>query len=589
MKYTLQVMLLLASCLSSEHMRAHGPEHGTNQLSGRIVDAETNQGIAYAVIQIEGTTLGTATDTAGFYSLSRLPESRPITAVASAVGYDRQKQTVAIIAGQQTRLDFKLRSTAIMEQIVVTADRQATKRTEAPTVVNVLSSKLFDQTSSGNIADALGYVSGLRMEYTCSNCGTSQIRINGLEGQYSQILLDSRPVFSSLAAVYGLEQLPAGMVDRVEVIRGGGSALYGSNAIAGVVNIITKEPHRNSVSLANTTGFTDSGTADVNTSLNASMLSDDRRAGAYLFASVRNRDNYDRNDDGFSDIPKVASQIAGFRAYYKTGAYSKLTFEYHHINDFRRGGDHLERPPHESDITEQARHSINGGGLQFDLFTPNQRHKIGVYASYQDVRRESYCGTDKNPDAYGKTSDNTLVAGAQYTYRMHKFLFLPAHLTFGMEYNRNNLHDRMLGYDRDMRQMSCTYGGYVQNEWESERLNFVIGARIDKNNRIGNPVFSPRANIRYTPVRNVILRAGYTSGYRAPQAYDEDLHVNAVGGNVSFSIPTSSRSTRTASRCRPISTATRARCSSTCWPKDSTRASTTYSFSKSGRPTRKAT
>ena len=168
MKYTLQVMLLLASCLSSEHMRAHGPEHGTNQLSGRIVDAETNQGIAYAVIQIEGTTLGTATDTAGFYSLSRLPESRPITAVASAVGYDRQKQTVAIIAGQQTRLDFKLRSTAIMEQIVVTADRQATKRTEAPTVVNVLSSKLFDQTSSGNIADALGYVSGLRMEYTLS-------------------------------------------------------------------------------------------------------------------------------------------------------------------------------------------------------------------------------------------------------------------------------------------------------------------------------------------------------------------------------------------------------------------------------------
>ena len=92
----------------------------------------------------------------------------------------------------------------------------------------------------------------------------------------------------------------------------------------------------------------------------------------------------------------------------------------------------------------------------------------------------------------------------------------------------------MLGYDRDMRQMSCTYGGYVQNEWESERLNFVIGARIDKNNRIGNPVFSPRANIRYTPVRNVILRAGYTSGYRAPQAYDEDLHVNAVGGNVSL-------------------------------------------------------
>lgn len=258
-------------------MRAHGPEHGTNQLSGRIVDAETNQGIAYAVIQIEGTTLGTATDTAGFYSLSRLPESRPITAVASAVGYDRQKQTVAIIAGQQTRLDFKLRSTAIMEQIVVhgrpsghQAYRSAYRRQR--TLVETVRSNLLGQYSR-----------------------RARIRFRPAHGIYLLELRNfadpdqraGRPVFADSArqppriqlAGSGLRSrtTAAGMVDRVEVIRGGGSALYGSNAIAGVVNIITKEPHRNSVSLANTTGFTESGTADVNTSLNASMLSDDRR------------------------------------------------------------------------------------------------------------------------------------------------------------------------------------------------------------------------------------------------------------------------------------------------------------------------
>ena len=88
------------------------------------------------------------------------------------------------------------------------------------------------------MADVLNFQTGLRVEETCSNCGVPQIRINGLEGQYTQILMDSRPIFSSLASVYGLEQLPAGMVDRIEVIRGGGSALYGANAIAGVVNII---------------------------------------------------------------------------------------------------------------------------------------------------------------------------------------------------------------------------------------------------------------------------------------------------------------------------------------------------------------
>ena len=534
MKYTLQVMLLLASCLSSEHMRAHGPEHGTNQLSGRIVDAETNQGIAYAVIQIEGTTLGTATDTAGFYSLSRLPESRPITAVASAVGYDRQKQTVAIITGQQTRLDFKLRSTAIMEQIVVTADRQATKRTEAPTVVNVLSSKLFDQTSSGNIADALGYVSGLRMEYTCSNCGTSQIRINGLEGQYSQILLDSRPVFSSLAAVYGLEQLPAGMVDRVEVIRGGGSALYGSNAIAGVVNIITKEPHRNSVSLANTTGFTESGTADVNTSLNASMLSDDRRAGAYLFASVRNRDNYDRNDDGFSDIPKVASQIAGFRAYYKTGAYSKLTFEYHHMEEFRRGGDLLNRPPHEANVAEQTEHSINGGGLKYDYFSPNEKHRFNVFASAQHINRDSYYGGGQDLNAYGNTTDLNWMAGSQYVYSFGKCIFMPSDLTAGIEFNQDKLEDNMWGYHRTVDQKVNIGSAFLQNEWKNDHWGFLLGGRLDKHNLIDHIIFSPRANLRFNPTQNINLRLSYSSGFRAPQAFDEDLHVENVGGNVAM-------------------------------------------------------
>lgn len=85
----------------------------------------------------------------------------------------------------------------------------------------------------------MNFQSGLRVETNCGNCGTTQLRINGLEGQYSQVLLDSRPIFSSLASVYGLEQLPVAMIERVEVIRGGGSALFGANAIGGVVNIIT--------------------------------------------------------------------------------------------------------------------------------------------------------------------------------------------------------------------------------------------------------------------------------------------------------------------------------------------------------------
>ncbi len=89
-------------------------------------------------------------------------------------------------------------------------------------------------------ADGLNFQPGVRVENNCQNCGFQQVRINGLEGPYTQILVDSRPIFSAQTGVYGLEQIPANMIERVEIMRGGGSALFGSSAIAGTINIITK-------------------------------------------------------------------------------------------------------------------------------------------------------------------------------------------------------------------------------------------------------------------------------------------------------------------------------------------------------------
>ena len=131
---------------------------------------------------------------------------------------------------------------------------------------------------------------------------------------------------------------------------------------------------------------------------------------------IRDRDSYDRNGDGFSDIPELNSETVGFRAYYKTSPYTRLTAEYHHIHEFRRGGNAFDLPPHMADIAEQLNHKIDGGGLKFDWFSPDGRHRLGVYASAQRIGRDSYFGTDRNPDAYGATGDETFVAGTQYTY-----------------------------------------------------------------------------------------------------------------------------------------------------------------------------
>ena len=366
---------------------------------------------------------------------------------------------------------------------------------------------------------------------TIVNCGFQQVRINGLDGPYTQILMDSRPIFSALSGVYGLEQIPANMIERVEVMRGGGSALFGASAIAGTINIITKEPLRNSGSIAHSiTSIGGSGDFDNNTSLNASLVTDNNKAGIYIFGQNRQRSGYDHDNDGFTELPELKAQTLGFRSYLKTSNYSKLTFEYHHISEYRRGGDRLNRPPHEADIAEQLNHSIDGGGLNYSLFTPDEKHRVNVYASAQHIGRDSYYGTEQNLNAYGETEDLTVVAGTQYIYSFDKCLFMPADLTAGIEYNYDNLRDEMKGYNRKTRQEVHTESAFLQNEWKNDRWSILVGGRLDKHNLIDHVIFSPRANLRFNPNRSINLRASYAGGFRAPQAFDEDLHVSLVGG-----------------------------------------------------------
>ena len=421
-----------------------------------------------------------------------------------------------------------------MDDVVVSATRNETNKRNTATIVNVTSHKIFDNTASTNLAESVRFQPGLRVENTCGNCGAVQLRINGLEGQYSQVLLDSSPIFSSLAGVYGLEQLPVAMIERVEVIRGGGSALFGSNAIGGVVNIITKEPLRNSLSLSHTTGISKDSALENNTSINGSFVSDDHRAGVYIFGMAKDRDAIDFNDDGFTDVLKMESQTLGFRGYYKTSAYSKLTAEYHHISEYRRGGDNIDLPPHMAEIAEDVRHKINGGSLRWSYFSPDTRHNVDIYTSAQAIARNSYYGTGKDPNAYGLTKDLTWVSGAQYSYMFEKCLFMPAQLTVGAEYSYNDLNDHSIGFDRSILQTVRTAGVYLQNEWQSEKVNFVVGGRLDKHSMMENVIFSPRANLRYSPIEDIGLRVSYSSGYRAPQAFDEDLHIDAVNNQSSI-------------------------------------------------------
>lgn len=497
---------------------------------GHIISANTGEHLPFATITIKDTTIGCAANGTGHYSINNIPVGEH-TIVVSAIGYETKELNYIAIARTSEELNFSLvETTTMVDEIVVSATRNETNRRQTATVVNVASTKLFEGTASSNLSEAMNFQSGLRVENTCGNCGAPQLRINGLEGQYSQILLDSRAIFSSLAGVYGLDLMPVAMVERVEVIRGGGSALFGSSAIGGVVNIITKDPVRNTLSLSNTTNIMEDGTPDINTSLGGAFVSDDYKLGTYIFGQVKNRGGYDRNDDGFTDITALRSETAGFRGYYKTSAHSRLSAEYHHIHDFRRGGNNLDMAPHMADLCEQVDHSIDGGSISFSYF-PNVKHRASGYISAQNISRSSYFGADMNPDAYGTTRDLTLVGGAQYTHNYKAGL--PAELTAGVEYNYNALNDYYIATGRRIDQHTSVYGLFAQNEWKSEKFNALVGFRLDKHNMIQKPIFSPRVTLRYNPVSDLGLRASYSSGYRAPQAYNEDLHIDALNHTVS--------------------------------------------------------
>ena len=508
--------------------------------------------IPFATITIKGTTIGTAADITGHFKITDLPVGKQ-TVLISAIGYKTKKIVVNLISQKAVTILVELEPDNIgIEQVVVSADRNARSRKETPTIVNSISAKLFERTQNVTLSEGLNFAPGLRMENNCQNCGFTQVRMNGLEGAYSQILVNSRPVFSGLAGVYGLELIPANMIERVEVIRGGGSAMYGSNAIAGTINLITKDPISNTFEVSSTyatiaTGNGE-GTSDYNLNFNGSFVSDDYKTGMSLFGFTRDRKPFDANGDGFSEIAMIKNTTLGARVFQRVGDRGKLTFDYFNITESRRGGNKFELPEHEADIAESVNHKINSGAASFDLLM-READKFSVFFSAQGVDRGSYYGANQDLSAYGNTEDFTFSSGMNYIRQLDYLLFSPATITSGIEFNGSNLVDTKLGYyniDDGLHygnntiadQKIMTQAGFLQSEWKLKKLVFTAGLRFDHycvtdkanaNLEITGNVFSPRISLMYNISDHVQFRTGFARGFRAPQIFDEDLHIEASG------------------------------------------------------------
>ncbi len=547
-------IITLLLCLITISVYAQADEGVPNQtdahIFGHVLDKKTQEHLPFVTIRIKGTMIAITTDATGHYFLRNLPTGN-FTMEISMMGYKTITKEVSIRANTSLEIDFEMEEESIpLNAVVVSANRNETNRMLAPSLVSVVDVKMLEATNSKNLAQALNFQPGLRVEDNCQNCGLSQVRINGLEGAYSQILINSRPIYGALTGVYGLEQIPSNMIDRIEVIRGGGSALFGSSAIGGVINVITKEPSRNSGDIVHMFSSINGKAAENNTMFNASILTENRKAGIMLYGQNRDRQGYDHDGDSFTEMPMLKNRSFGFRSFLKTGLYSKLSIEYHNMHEFRRGGDSLKLQPFQSKITEQLEHYINGGGINYVQNSADMKNKFNLYASAQHTLRKSYYGggdpvevipgSNQNQEvidnlnnrlgSFGRSTELIHHLGGQYTRSMDHLLFMPAELTAGAEYLNNTLTD-VSGYrTHDVDQKTHTASGFLQNEWKDDRWSILLGGRLDKHSLVKSAIFSPRANIRYNPNGKVNFRLSYSEGFRAPQYFDEDLHVDIAGG-----------------------------------------------------------
>ena len=516
-----------------------------------IVNAQILQGkitsegveVPFATIIFKDSGVGVSSNEDGFYKFEKLKKGYH-QIIASSLGMIKKKLDIDIKEGLNV-IDIDLKPSIYnLDQVVVTGTKTFKRRTQSPVIVNVIDSRQLENVQACNLAEGLKFQPGLRVETDCQTCNYTQLRMNGLTGGYSQILINGRAIFSPLTGLYGMEQIPTNMIDRIEVVRGGGSSLYGSSAIGGIVNVITKIPTSNNYSLGYDFSIINGDTQDKVISGNATVISGNKNSGATFFVNNRNRGWYDHNGDNFSELPSLRDNTFGATLFLLPSKNQKLEANLGSIHEYRYGGEMIDGIPHFSMQSEERVHDVLLGNLDYQINFNDSRSSFIAYLAAQQTNRTHYTGIRpeigsaadvihlENPP-YGTSLNTTKQAGFQINHTISKF-FGPNVLTLGSEVVADDVMDEISTYNYLVDQKVVTQGVFFQSDWElTKSFNLLSGARFDKHSLLDNIVVSPRLSFLYKLRRETQFRLTYSTGFRAPQAFDTDLHMAFSGGGIS--------------------------------------------------------
>lgn len=484
----------------------------TSSIRGKVTDP--NGRVVFATVGIPQLGVGVSTDTSGFYELQNIPQGTHLLK-ASAVG-SVSFQNAVIVSDKHMEFNITLESTDnSLNEVVVTGTMKEVSRLESPVPVEVFLPSYFQKNPTPNLLDATAMINGVQPSLNCNVCNTGDIHINGMEGPYTLILIDGMPIVSALSTVYGLSGIPNSLVERLEVVKGPASSLYGSEAMGGIINVITKNPSnapRFSMDLF--------GTTWGEVSVDAALKIGSKKATGLLGVNYFNFQNpIDNNKDGFTDMT-LQNRVSVFNKWNfsrKENRMANIAMRYVYENRWGgemnysklfRGSDSIYGESiytHRAELIAQYQLPIKEKIItQLSYNYHNQNSYYGI-VSYQAQQQVAFAQLfwDKT---FGKKRPHSLLLGTSFRYTFYDDNTPATASTIG----------------KTQPQHTPLPGAYIQDEWTINTMNkLLVGYRFDYDLNHG-AIHSPRVAYKLSPNKNHTIRASFGTGYRVVNLFTED-------------------------------------------------------------------
>lgn len=491
----------------------------------QAVEAQTITGMVtgndialeFANVGLMGTTMGASTNSKGYYQINNVPEGEYQLTV-SILGYEAQTKKVTLSASKPNAvINFTLReSAAALGEVVISGTMKEVTRMESPVPVEVYSAKFFEANVCPSIFESLQNVNGVRPQLNCNVCNTGDIHINGLEGPYTMVLIDGMPIVSGLSTVYGLTGIPQSLIERVEIVKGPASTLYGSEAVGGLINIITKKP--SNAPLFSADVFATSW-GEVNTDVGARFKIGKRTHSLLGINYFNYQVPIDRNGDGFTDLT-LQNRISIFNKWsFDRKDNRQFSIAGRYVYEDRWGGQTNWDKSFRGSDSIYAESIYTSRWELFGIYQLPVKEIINLQISANGHQQNSYYGTTSyNAEQYivfgqltwnkkfGQRQDVLVGSTLRYTY-----------------YNDNTPATAEIDVITDAPSVIYLPGLFMQDEIAlNEQNKLLLGVRYDYNSIHGS-ILTPRINYKWNSLDNKnVLRLSAGNGYRVANVFTED-------------------------------------------------------------------